>query len=198
MLCNFFVSLIQDHSNIYVQIFSAGNVTSASLPTSGLSGTINFAEGLSSATAAGAALASLSTAMASAEQQLQMLQQKQQQLMKLQQQKQKLEQKLAESSSKIVSTGSAASTQPSSGFSSYSSSPYMYSSELLPPTPKTTPLFMTPPVTPPDEHQQNEHDPGKPPTGKATKVGIVCFLIMTCNKFLFYLVMLFMKCENSL
>ena len=132
---------------------------------SGLSGTINFGDGLSSATAAGAALASLSTAMASAEQQLQMLQAKQQQLLKLQQKK--LEQKLAESS-KAASASVA---------------PYSYNMELMPPTPKTTPLFMTPPVTPPNESLQQlaymapDVDPvlGKPPTGKtATKVGTQC------------------------
>ena len=104
---------------------------------SGLSGTINFGEALPSASAAGAALASLSSAMASAEQQLVMLQHKQQQLLKLQQQKQKLEQKLAETSKSVVSASNAGYVP--------------YNIELMPPTPKTTPLFMTPPVTPPNE-----------------------------------------------
>lgn len=103
--------------------------------SSGLSGTVNFGENVSSNVGA---MTSLSTAMASAEQQLQQLQQKQLQLMKLQQQKQKLEQKLAETSK----THSAAS----------SLSHYVpYTSELFPPTPKNTPFFMTPPVTPPNE-----------------------------------------------
>lgn len=103
--------------------------------SSGLSGTVNFGESLPSNVGA---MTSLSTAMASAEQQLQQLQQKQLQLIKLQQQKQKLEQKLAETS-KAHSTASS--------LSHYAP----YTSELFPPTPKNTPFFMTPPVTPPNE-----------------------------------------------
>lgn len=84
------------------------------------------------------AMTSLSTAMASAEQQLQQLQQKQLQLIKLQQQKQTLEQKLAETSKSHSAASSLSHYVP-------------YTSELFPPTPKNTPFFMTPPVTPPNE-----------------------------------------------
>ncbi|XP_064603703.1 baculoviral IAP repeat-containing protein 6-like isoform X3 [Liolophura sinensis] len=141
------------------------NPTSNPSNTSVLSGTINFGEGLSSGGAAGAALgmalSSLSTAMSTAEQQLQQLQSQQYQLMKLQQQKQKLEQKLAES------------TKSGSGVGVGN----IYTSELFPPTPKTTPLFMTPPVTPPNESWQQgvlsyglpvDLDPGKPPLPKGS------------------------------
>jgi len=76
--------------------------------------------------------------MASAEQQLQQLQQKQLQLIKLQQQKQTLEQKLAETSKSHSAASSLSHYVP-------------YTSELFPPTPKNTPFFMTPPVTPPNE-----------------------------------------------
>ena len=134
---------------------------SATSGMSGLSGTINFGDNHSTAT--GAALVSLSTAMASTEHQfhqLHQLQHKQLQHFKLQQQKHKLEQKLAETSK-----------NPSvpSGGSFFNA----YSSELFPPTPKNTPFFMTPPVTPPNESYHNiyigaDNDPGKPPTGKAT------------------------------
>lgn len=103
--------------------------------SSGLSGTVNFGESMQSNVGA---MSSLSTAMATADQQLQQLQQKQLQLMKLQQQKQKLEQKLAE-------------TTKSHGAASALSHFVPYTSELFPPTPKNTPFFMTPPVTPPNE-----------------------------------------------
>jgi len=103
--------------------------------SSGLSGTVNFGESMQSNVGA---MTSLSTAMASAEQQLQQLQQKQLQLMKLQQQKQKLEQKLAETSKSHNAASSLSHCVP-------------YTSELFPPTPKNTPFFMTPPVTPPNE-----------------------------------------------
>lgn len=131
-----------------------------------LSGTINFAEGLSSAT--GTMLSSLSSAMVSAEQQLIQLQQKQLQLIKLQQQKQKLEQKLAETTKNVA-------TLPSHFFP--------YGSELFPPTPKNTPFFMTPPVTPPNESYHgilvtgfsNDKDADKPPTGKAANSAKVLY-----------------------
>jgi len=103
--------------------------------SSGLSGTVNFGENVPSSVGA---MTSLSTAMASAEQQLQQLQQKQLQLIKLQQQKQTLEQKLAETSKSHSSASSLSHYVP-------------YASELFPPTPKNTPFFMTPPVTPPNE-----------------------------------------------
>ncbi|XP_064622207.1 baculoviral IAP repeat-containing protein 6-like isoform X2 [Lineus longissimus] len=124
---------------------------------SGLSGTINFGEGLASSLSAGAALASLSTAMASAEQQLQLLQSKQQQLMKLQVQKNKLEQQLAET------TNTISAPTPHLAFS--------YSSELFPPTPKTTPLFMTPPMTPPNEGMQSGSDTRQSTPKVASKDG---------------------------
>ncbi|CAH1791767.1 unnamed protein product [Owenia fusiformis] len=140
---------------------STGIVSNVS-GTSGLSGTINFAEGLPNVSQAGAALMSLSTAMASAEQQLSQLQQKQQQLIKLQYQKQKLEQKLAETKAGGPST----------------SQPYSYSTDLMPPTPKNTPFFMTPPVTPPNEAwtsglgtYSTETDIGKPPSGPSSSQG---------------------------
>ncbi|XP_038074812.1 baculoviral IAP repeat-containing protein 6-like [Patiria miniata] len=79
---------------------------------------------------------SLSATMASAEQQLQLLQHKTQTLIKLNQQKQKLEQKLQE-----TSASSTANSMPSN---------HMYG-EFLPATPKNTPFFMTPPLTPPNE-----------------------------------------------
>jgi len=103
--------------------------------SSGLSGTVNFGENVPSNVGA---MTSLSTAMASAEQQLQQLQQKQLQLIKLQQQKQTLEQKLAETSKSHSAASSLSHYVP-------------YTSELFPPTPKNTPFFMTPPVTPPNE-----------------------------------------------
>eukprot|EP00063_Salmo_salar_P035150 XP_014009985.1 PREDICTED: baculoviral IAP repeat-containing protein 6-like isoform X16 [Salmo salar] len=98
--------------------------------------------------AAQVALQSLSHAMVSAEQQLQVLQEKQQQLFKLQQQKAKLEAKLHQTTSAAVASGvgpihnSVPSSAP--GF-------FIHPSEVIPPTPKTTPLFMTPPLTPPNE-----------------------------------------------
>ena len=139
-------------------------MAAATSGVSGLSGTINFGDNLSNA--AGAALVSLSTAMASAEHQLQQVQQKQLQLFKLQQQKQKLEQKLAETS-KNPSVPTIGSTF------------VPYTSELFPPTPKNTPFFMTPPVTPPNESYHNiyigaDNDPGKPPTGKSSAK--VCYV----------------------
>ncbi|XP_022103700.1 LOW QUALITY PROTEIN: baculoviral IAP repeat-containing protein 6-like [Acanthaster planci] len=79
---------------------------------------------------------SLSATMASAEQQLQLLQHKTQTLIKLNQQKQKLEQKLQE-----TSASSSANSMPSN---------QLYG-EFLPATPKNTPFFMTPPLTPPNE-----------------------------------------------
>ncbi|XP_033629629.1 baculoviral IAP repeat-containing protein 6-like isoform X3 [Asterias rubens] len=78
---------------------------------------------------------SLSATMASAEQQLQLLQHKTQTLIKLSQQ-QKLEQKLQE-----TSASATANSMPSN---------HLYG-EFLPATPKNTPFFMTPPLTPPNE-----------------------------------------------
>ncbi|XP_062862910.1 baculoviral IAP repeat-containing protein 6 isoform X2 [Trichomycterus rosablanca] len=96
--------------------------------------------------AAQVALQSLSHAMVSAEQQLQVLQEKQQQLLKLQQQKAKLEAKLHQTSSVAVQAhGSVVSN--SSGAPGF----FIHPSDVIPPTPKTTPLFMTPPLTPPNE-----------------------------------------------
>uniref|UniRef100_A0A4W5N9T3 Baculoviral IAP repeat containing 6 n=1 Tax=Hucho hucho TaxID=62062 RepID=A0A4W5N9T3_9TELE len=98
--------------------------------------------------AAQVALQSLSHAMVSAEQQLQVLQEKQQQLLKLQQQKAKLEAKLHQTSAAAAASGvgpihnSVPSSTP--GF-------FIHPSDVIPPTPKTTPLFMTPPLTPPNE-----------------------------------------------
>jgi len=98
---------------------------------------------------------------AATEHQLSILNQKHLQLLKLQQQKQKLEQKLAETSNKGVST--------------------VYNNpELFPLTPKNTPFFMTPPVTPPNESYHNIYigglgpaDPGKPPTNKDKVSGLL-------------------------
>ena len=104
---------------------------------SGMSNVVSINLGDSVPMPGAGALASLSTAMVSAEQQLQQLQQKQLQLIKLQQQKQKLVQKLSETS-KSVGSSSVTHYTP-------------YTSELFPPTPKNTPFFMTPPVTPPNE-----------------------------------------------
>ena len=86
-----------------------------------------------------ASASAMSSLSAATEHQLSILNQKHLQLLKLQQQKQKLEQKLAESSSKASSVGTAAYSNP----------------ELYPPTPKNTPFFMTPPVTPPNEGYHN-------------------------------------------
>uniref|UniRef100_A0A8B9PJH6 Dual E2 ubiquitin-conjugating enzyme/E3 ubiquitin-protein ligase BIRC6 n=1 Tax=Apteryx owenii TaxID=8824 RepID=A0A8B9PJH6_APTOW len=104
--------------------------------------------------AAQVALQSLSHAMASAEQQLQVLQEKQQQLLKLQQQKAKLEAKLHQTTAAAAAAAAAAvgpvhNSVPSNpvaapGF-------FIHPSDVIPPTPKTTPLFMTPPLTPPNE-----------------------------------------------
>ncbi|XP_019627384.1 PREDICTED: LOW QUALITY PROTEIN: baculoviral IAP repeat-containing protein 6-like [Branchiostoma belcheri] len=113
-------------------------------PMSGTGTTAIAGEGNSSVqSAAEAALASLQNAMASAEQQLSALQQKQQHLIKLQQQKQKLEQKLQESK---MEANLGNNINPAPMFS--------YTTEtVFPPTPKSTPLFMTPPLTPPNEPQ---------------------------------------------
>ncbi|XP_078714316.1 dual E2 ubiquitin-conjugating enzyme/E3 ubiquitin-protein ligase BIRC6 isoform X2 [Lampetra fluviatilis] len=114
-------------------------------------------------TAAQAALHSLSTAMATAEHQLHALQEKQHQLLKLQQQKVKLEAKLHQTTAAAAAAASAAGASVTAGPSAaplmssaaaavaHHPGYYPYSSELFPPTPKTTPLFMTPPLTPPNE-----------------------------------------------
>ncbi|XP_028844057.1 baculoviral IAP repeat-containing protein 6 isoform X2 [Denticeps clupeoides] len=101
--------------------------------------------------AAQVALQSLSHAMVSAEQQLQVLQEKQQQLLKLQQQKAKLEAKLHQTTSAAAASGVGpihnsvpSNSSPAPGF-------FIHPSDVIPPTPKTTPLFMTPPLTPPNE-----------------------------------------------
>ncbi|XP_035256804.1 baculoviral IAP repeat-containing protein 6 [Anguilla anguilla] len=102
--------------------------------------------------AAQVALQSLSHAMVSAEQQLQVLQEKQQQLLKLQQQKAKLEAKLHQTTSAAAAV-SAVGPIHNSVPSNPSSAPgfFIHPSDVIPPTPKTTPLFMTPPLTPPNE-----------------------------------------------
>ncbi|KAI3362796.1 hypothetical protein L3Q82_001656 [Scortum barcoo] len=119
---------------------------------SGLStGTVGEAStALSSA--AQVALQSLSHAMVSAEQQLQVLQEKQQQLLKLQQQKAKLEAKLHQTTS-AAAAASGVGPIHNSVPSNPSSAPgfFIHPSDVIPPTPKTTPLFMTPPLTPPNE-----------------------------------------------
>ncbi|MFT7805918.1 baculoviral IAP repeat-containing protein 6 isoform X6 [Arapaima gigas] len=99
--------------------------------------------------AAQVALQSLSHAMVSAEQQLQVLQEKQQQLLKLQQQKAKLEAKLHQTTSAAAGMGPIHNSVPSNA----STAPgfFIHPSDVIPPTPKTTPLFMTPPLTPPNE-----------------------------------------------
>uniref|UniRef100_A0A673KPC9 Dual E2 ubiquitin-conjugating enzyme/E3 ubiquitin-protein ligase BIRC6 n=1 Tax=Sinocyclocheilus rhinocerous TaxID=307959 RepID=A0A673KPC9_9TELE len=99
--------------------------------------------------AAQVALQSLSHAMVSAEQQLQVLQEKQQQLLKLQQQKAKLEAKLHQTTSAATAASGVVNSVPSNP----SSAPgfFIHPSDVIPPTPKTTPLFMTPPLTPPNE-----------------------------------------------
>lgn len=101
--------------------------------------------------AAQVALQSLSHAMVSAEQQLQVLQEKQQQLLKLQQQKAKLEAKLHQTTS--AAAAAASGHLHNSVPSNSSSAPgfFIHPSDVIPPTPKTTPLFMTPPLTPPNE-----------------------------------------------
>ncbi|XP_041107829.1 baculoviral IAP repeat-containing protein 6-like isoform X5 [Polyodon spathula] len=103
--------------------------------------------------AAQVALQSLSHAMVSAEQQLQVLQEKQQQLLKLQQQKAKLEAKLHQTTSAAAAAASAVGPIHNSVPSNPSSAPgfFIHPSDVIPPTPKTTPLFMTPPLTPPNE-----------------------------------------------
>ncbi|XP_032409947.1 baculoviral IAP repeat-containing protein 6 isoform X3 [Xiphophorus hellerii] len=103
--------------------------------------------------AAQVALQSLSHAMVSAEQQLQVLQEKQQQLLKLQQQqKAKLEAKLHQTTSAAAAVASGVGPM-SNSVPSNSSAPgfFIHPSDVIPPTPKTTPLFMTPPLTPPNE-----------------------------------------------
>ncbi|KAJ8418302.1 hypothetical protein AAFF_G00140110 [Aldrovandia affinis] len=102
--------------------------------------------------AAQVALQSLSHAMVSAEQQLQVLQEKQQQLLKLQQQA-KLEAKLHQTTSAAAAAASAVGPIHNSVPSNPSVSPgfFIHPSDVIPPTPKTTPLFMTPPLTPPNE-----------------------------------------------
>ncbi|XP_077994932.1 dual E2 ubiquitin-conjugating enzyme/E3 ubiquitin-protein ligase BIRC6-like isoform X2 [Glandiceps talaboti] len=116
------------------KVDTGGNTNPTVIPTTLGPGPSVLSEHTTTTSAPGAAMSALSGAMASAEQQLQLLQQKQQQLMKLQQQKQKLEEKL----------------QMGSGPGNVSSA-YQYSTELFPATPKNTPFFMTPPLTPPNE-----------------------------------------------
>ncbi|KAM3863276.1 dual E2 ubiquitin-conjugating enzyme/E3 ubiquitin-protein ligase BIRC6 [Diretmus argenteus] len=103
--------------------------------------------------AAQVALQSLSHAMVSAEQQLQVLQEKQQQLLKLQQQKAKLEAKLHQTTSAAAAAASGVGPIHNSVPSNPSAAPgfFIHPSDVIPPTPKTTPLFMTPPLTPPNE-----------------------------------------------
>ncbi|XP_061767077.1 baculoviral IAP repeat-containing protein 6 isoform X1 [Nerophis ophidion] len=120
--------------------------------------------------AAQVALQSLSHAMVSAEQQLQVLQEKQQQLLKLQQQekiqkkssmntalmqiqKAKLEAKLHQTTSAAAAATSGVGPIHNAVLSNPSSAPgfFIHPSDVIPPTPKTTPLFMTPPLTPPNE-----------------------------------------------
>ncbi|XP_030643061.1 baculoviral IAP repeat-containing protein 6 [Chanos chanos] len=103
--------------------------------------------------AAQVALQSLSHAMVSAEQQLQVLQEKQQQLLKLQQQKAKLEAKLHQTTSAAAAAASGVGPIHNSVPSNPSATPgfFIHPSDVIPPTPKTTPLFMTPPLTPPNE-----------------------------------------------
>uniref|UniRef100_A0A3Q2XNE1 Baculoviral IAP repeat containing 6 n=1 Tax=Hippocampus comes TaxID=109280 RepID=A0A3Q2XNE1_HIPCM len=103
--------------------------------------------------AAQVALQSLSHAMVSAEQQLQVLQEKQQQLLKLQQQKAKLEAKLHQTTSAAAAAASGVGPIHNSVPSNASCAPgfFIHPSDVIPPTPKTTPLFMTPPLTPPNE-----------------------------------------------
>ncbi|XP_064411867.1 baculoviral IAP repeat-containing protein 6 isoform X3 [Latimeria chalumnae] len=116
------------------------------------SGTVGEAStALSSA--AQVALQSLSHAMASAEQQLQVLQEKQQQLLKLQQQKAKLEAKLHQTTAAAAAAASAVGPIHNSVPSNPTTVPgfFIHPSDVIPPTPKTTPLFMTPPLTPPNE-----------------------------------------------
>uniref|UniRef100_A0A8D0H8S2 Dual E2 ubiquitin-conjugating enzyme/E3 ubiquitin-protein ligase BIRC6 n=2 Tax=Sphenodon punctatus TaxID=8508 RepID=A0A8D0H8S2_SPHPU len=116
------------------------------------SGTVGEAStALSSA--AQVALQSLSHAMASAEQQLQVLQEKQQQLLKLQQQKAKLEAKLHQTTAAAAVAASSVGPVHNSVPSNPVAAPgfFIHPSDVIPPTPKTTPLFMTPPLTPPNE-----------------------------------------------
>ncbi|KAM7118407.1 dual E2 ubiquitin-conjugating enzyme/E3 ubiquitin-protein ligase BIRC6 isoform 8-T8 [Ciconia maguari] len=116
------------------------------------SGTVGEAStALSSA--AQVALQSLSHAMASAEQQLQVLQEKQQQLLKLQQQKAKLEAKLHQTTAAAAAAAAAVGPVHNSVPSNPVAAPgfFIHPSDVIPPTPKTTPLFMTPPLTPPNE-----------------------------------------------
>ena len=58
-----------------------------------------------------------------------------------------------------------------------------YSFELMPPTPKTTPLFMTPPVTPPNEswiqQQMLQDGNGSKPIVIGQKVGIIYFKLIS-------------------
>ncbi|XP_055083393.1 baculoviral IAP repeat-containing protein 6 isoform X2 [Periophthalmus magnuspinnatus] len=101
--------------------------------------------------AAQVALQSLSHAMVSAEQQLQVLQEKQQQLLKLQQQKAKLEAKLHQTTSAAAAAASGHLHNSVPSNSSTAPGFFIHPSDVIPPTPKTTPLFMTPPLTPPNE-----------------------------------------------
>ncbi|XP_077439054.1 dual E2 ubiquitin-conjugating enzyme/E3 ubiquitin-protein ligase BIRC6 isoform X1 [Vanacampus margaritifer] len=101
--------------------------------------------------AAQVALQSLSHAMVSAEQQLQVLQEKQQQLLKLQQQKAKLEAKLHQTTSAAAASGVGPIHNSVPSNSSCAPGFFIHPSDVIPPTPKTTPLFMTPPLTPPNE-----------------------------------------------
>ncbi|XP_041418652.1 baculoviral IAP repeat-containing protein 6 isoform X6 [Xenopus laevis] len=87
--------------------------------------------------AAQVALQSLSHAMASAEQQLQA----------------KLEAKLHQTTAAAAAAASAVGPVHNSVPSNPVAAPgfFIHPSDVIPPTPKTTPLFMTPPLTPPNE-----------------------------------------------
>lgn len=67
-------------------------------------------------------------------------------------QKAKLEAKLHQTTSAAANSSGMGSLQNSLPSSS-SSAPsfFIHPSDVIPPTPKTTPLFMTPPLTPPNE-----------------------------------------------
>uniref|UniRef100_A0A4W4FMC3 UBC core domain-containing protein n=1 Tax=Electrophorus electricus TaxID=8005 RepID=A0A4W4FMC3_ELEEL len=89
--------------------------------------------------AAQVALQSLSHAMVSAEQQLQ--------------QKAKLEAKLHQTTSAAAQAASSVGPVHNSVPPNPAGAPgfFIHPSDVIPPTPKTTPLFMTPPLTPPNE-----------------------------------------------
>ncbi|XP_029637353.1 baculoviral IAP repeat-containing protein 6 isoform X1 [Octopus sinensis] len=115
----------------------SGPSGSSSIPivgSSGLSGTVNFGESLSNVATTGATMASLPSSLAMAEQQVQQL------ATKVQQSKKDVESIKQLLSTVLKTVKPAANNSSDQAFKQQAQNP------------KTTPLFMTPPLSPPNEN----------------------------------------------